>query len=114
MGWDAFAETKTGKTIKSAKIKKAFSDASDQLCLLVGCDGFLSHCALDCSGAGAALKEATGFGVYDEAGWSAEKVQLAKAKASWEEVEGCLSLIASAKVFLDLCAKHNLSIYFSW
>lgn len=115
MGWDAFAETKTGKVVKSKVILEEFKKGFEVVREAVGCaDGLLDVAALDCSGAGAALHKATGCHVYNEAGWPSEKVKELNEDADWENVEGCLSLIASAKKFLEICANNNLSIRFSW
>ena len=52
--------------------------------------------------------------MYSEEGWSCEKVKIANAQAGWDGIGGDLGLLISAKMFLGLCAKHGLSIHFSW
>lgn len=118
MGWDAHAITKFGNPAsRCRRYKKAFQAAAEQLKAeghIV--DVYLSSCGLDVSDCGNMLEKATNCSVYDELGWSPELTKKINDSANWQfdvSLDDQWAYL-SAKTFLNLCAKLNLGIKFSF
>jgi hypothetical protein len=110
MGWDGYADHKAGHEAKF----RAAARKVEEKCGAV--DGLLADGALDCTACALALQEAAGAGVWNEAGWSANKVKELAARAVWpDEVDSdrCWA-VESAKAFLNLCAEIGTGIHFGW
>lgn len=119
MGWDACSSAKqAGSTRKliDPDIDKLFRNA----------DAFVKRKAefadaglrigyLDCSECAHMLERATGKGAWGD-GWSVEQVQQINKEANWDFkfIKEDSWAYWSAKKFLEVCAKANLSIEFSW
>ncbi len=122
MGWDAYARPKpTG--VKLEPFKEARKQVLKHSKWV---DGGLADGGLDLSDSTRALSEMTGWGVYDEYGWSREKVKGAWSHAQmfgspppdysgedyYEEIDS--GAYWSAWYFLKTCAENNLKIDFSF
>jgi len=119
MGWDAYAKPKPSgeKQLKDFKaIKKSVLKHAPYY------DGGLDSYYLDLSDTAQALHEMTGWSVYDEYGWTPDRV-----KGAWEHAklfgtppreDGFDTTDAcaywSAWFFLKACAENNLGIEFSY
>lgn len=108
MGWDAFAETSRRAAFKAAAVRVRKQAGS--------VDGLLGEGGLDCSSCAYALEAATNASAWDEHGWNAEKVKQLAASATWpQEIDPEDKwAVLSAKAFLEVCAKLNCGISFSY
>ena len=119
MGWDAFSSVKTLDDCKPKhpEPRRLFRNAHLYVKRKAGSvDGYLEYGSLDCSDCRRMLEEATGESCYDENGWSKEKVRDLQKSANWNfeyDPEDAWAYW-SARKFLEVCAKLNLSIEFSW
>jgi hypothetical protein len=112
MGWDAHSSVK-----KKKEALKDFKEAAEWVKAKCGSvDGFLSGGSLDISNSGNMLAEATRESVYDKYGWEEKKVKGLYESAYWDfhYEEEDATYYWSARKFLEVCAKHNLRIDFSW
>lgn len=121
MGWDAYSSAKWIEgttTIKNKKIRKDFEEASRYVNDVAGCvDGGLSHGLLDLSGCGHMIETLTGRSAWDENPWSSEFVKKMYDTITQHEViddDERKDYYWSVRKFFEVCAKHNLSIRFSW
>lgn len=118
MGWDAFAKVRRDElTIHDEVIRNDFKSASDEVKQLTGkFDWLLPHAGLDVSTCGEMLSRATNMNHYDMDGWSISKVKRLQERVNWDfdYDKGDEWAYESAKRFLELCAKHDLAIEFSW
>ena len=106
MGWDA-----TASPVGSREVSE-FLKISEKVHSETGAvDGFLSSGALDCSACGKALERATGAWVWDMIMWDSHKVKEISESAKWSDTPDWAE--ASARAFLETCAKLGLSITFS-
>ncbi|MGD9211443.1 MAG: hypothetical protein PVI90_11730 [Desulfobacteraceae bacterium] len=131
MGWDAHAKHRSGNTIVldnhteqgylrivDGKLRKAFTAAAERVKSKHGSvDGYLHIGSLDCSDCAEALQIATGMDCWSEEDLLHTQVKEYNKNANWEHPD--LKdlhpmLVASAKEFLSVCAKHNLRIEFTW
>jgi len=111
MGWDAISSVGKNKAI----IAK-FKEAEKLTIAMAGCaDANLWFGGLDCQECGEMLTIATGESVYVES-WSVEKVKQLYKKANWDFQYNKEAAWAywSARYLLAVCARHELSILFSW
>ena len=117
MGWDAYSSVDKLKGDTKAKAKKAFIEAHKRVLKKCGeVDFYLHDGALDVSWSGHMLSQATNEPVYVDKPWDIEKVHKLRNKANWnfeyeKEQEWAYW---SAREFLNVCAKYNLSITFSY
>jgi hypothetical protein len=110
MGWDAISSVGNNKAI----IAK-FKEAEKLTISMAGCaDANLCLGSLGCKICGEMLTIATGESVYMY--WSESKVKKLNSKANWDFNYNKDEEWAywSARYFLEVCAKHELSISFSW
>ncbi len=134
MGWDAYAENADRSGLDrhwpgdvderpylvDPTLRDAFEAAQARIIRAdLSVDGLLSIGGLDCSPCARALEAATGHSAWDPDGWSAEQVKELAASAVWPErldpdPNGDAWAVASAREFLETCARHGLGIYFSW
>ena len=118
MGWDAFANIERDwdkKIVKVSAINKEFKKASKYVQKKTGAvDWLLTMGGLDVSTCGNMLERATNESVYKD--WDAELVQKLNKSAYWGfEYDKAESwAYYSAKKFLEICAKFDLSIRFSY
>ena len=129
MGWDGYA-TKDGKVIdvnwgnfrddkpqiKDEGLRGKFIKAAKGVVEIAdGVDWLLGLGGLDCSDCAYALQDATGMNCWGN-DITAEKVKEFYDNANWENVRDGLSkeLVASAKAFLEVCAREGLGMSFSW
>ncbi len=111
MGWDAISSAG-----KRTGILSEFKNVEKDVIYETGnCDGSLHNGCLDCKECGEMLTIATGESVYGES-WSSEKVKLLYQTAYWDFQYNNENAWAywSSRYFLAVCAKHELSISFSW
>lgn len=127
MGWDANASVKikrdenfkllnADELLNTEYVAEAFKRASKQARKETGSvDALLRLGGLDCSTCAKMLEKATGESVYVE-DWSALKVKTLSESANWDFKcdDGKAWAYWSARLFLETCAKFNLSIQFSW
>ncbi len=122
MGWDAFAEPVKNDWNKDGKItdirkRRVFKKASNEVAKKADTvDWLLEKGGLDVSTCGQMLEKATGQGVYDENGWSKDKVKELNKSACWDfqvDKEDAWAYW-SARYFLEACAKLGLRIRFSY
>jgi hypothetical protein len=110
MGWDAISSV--GKRMC---VLSEFKNAEKDVIYKTGhCDGALHIGCLDCKECGEMLEIATGESVYIY--WSESKVKKLNSKANWDFQYNKEDAYAywSARYFLAVCAKNELSISFSW
>ena len=117
MGWDAYARPKRGNKLP-AKVLSDFGAAADKVKAVAGSvDGLLREGGLDVSTCAHYLEEATTMSAWDENGWDVATVRHLASVADWEAVPvrpGDEWAAASARAFLDCCARHGLRIAFSY
>lgn len=119
MGWDAYSEPfETNWGLDNPEEGDRAWDECVKELRATGVrtiDGLLCHGGLDCSVCGTMLSRATGESVY-LAPWSSEKVQELAKTANWdfEITPDDEWARASAKAFLEHCAKLGRGIKFSW
>ncbi len=126
MGWDANASVKikrdenfkllNANELLNPEYAEAFKQASKQARKETGSvDALLRLGGLDCSTCAKMLEKATGESVYVEE-WSASKVKTLSKSANWgfKCDDSKAWAYWSARLFLETCAKFNLSIQFSW
>ena len=122
MGWDAFSSAKVKYSALPAKLtdpilEKAFTNASRYVKRKTGtADGLLRLGGLDVSTCGEMLEAATGQKVWVEHDWPSAVVKWIWKISEWDfeydkEEEWAYW---SAYYFLKTCAKHGLSIRFSY
>lgn len=118
MGWDAFTKIERGENkLINDQLDIAFKNAASFVKKKTGrVDPELHLGMLDNSCCAHFLYKATGVSVYDQEGWSINKVHLIRKKANWNfEFDKEFSWAYwSAKKFLEVCARKNLAIYFSY
>lgn len=119
MGWDAYSSAERTKkfNLKDPLLKIGFKDATKEIKKAWGTvDAALIYGCLDCYDCANMLEKATGQSCYNPEGWDVEKVKKLQLNAYWDfdfsAEDGWAH--GSAKKFLELCAKHGLSIKFSW
>lgn len=113
MGWDAYATPY--KELPENK-KASFVDAAIAIAKDCGAvDGLLSEGGLDCGVCARVLEKATQESPWVNE-WTPEKVKELAHKASWpsEDEDTPLWAIASARVFLNMCAAYDCGIEFSF
>lgn len=126
MGWDAFATKSNGKTLprtpiyegwlpRNPLIRLAFRRAVERVKQQESTvDGSLRHGALDCSPCAHAIERATGIDAWGD-DLSGRQVRDAARCADWSLVDDQPGwAVASAREFLNTCARYNLGVYFSW
>lgn len=121
MGWDAHSSVEVDYTRQPARIKNedqhlAFTNEAKSIINQAGTvDGNFDFGGLDCSRCARMLEKATGESCYG-ADWDAAKVKELRKNANWKFYRSKEHKWAylSAKKFLELCAKFDLSISFSW
>ena len=111
MGWDAIAFLAK----ESSYDKSDFEAISSEIIKKTGAvDGGFCSGYLDCSLCGKMIELASGLSVYDHVCWDADYVKNVNAMATWDfkyrKSEEWAYL--SAKLFIELASKHNLSIQF--
>ncbi|HNG68581.1 MAG TPA: hypothetical protein PLP63_06535 [Saprospiraceae bacterium] len=122
MGWDAdssaiIKQVHGTRRIANPQLRNQFYNAINEIQQKAGtADGSLIHGGLDCSNCADMIEKATLRSCYDSNGWSAEEVKKINESADWnfEYNQEDAWAYWSAKKFLELCAKNNLSIKFSW
>lgn len=123
MGWDAFSSAEVDwdkKQIVDKNLDSQFEEAAKFVIEKTGSvDGYLRLGALDVSTCGHMLQEATGENCWSETPWSPEFVKKMYREADWDfkiDAKDTDEKAAywSARKFLEVCAKHDLSIRFSW
>lgn len=114
MGWDCFAYGPKGGKITDSKIKSDFKSAAKKVCkkaeyhdIHVG-NGFV---ALDVSDTGQMINRA-GVDAWN-AGYKFRVRQL-KFNLDFEFQKEEAPYYWSAKLFMEVCEKHDLTIQFSW
>lgn len=120
MGWDAHSSAKVDwdrHRLADDNIHNLFAEAVDEVRKKADMvDGFLHLGSLDLRACAYMLQKATGQSCFSEQGWDADLVKLLNQRANWnfayEKEESCEYW--SARLFLETCAKANLSISFSW
>jgi len=118
MGWDAYAVVKIDdkSEIIDPVIRKDFKSIDTWVINKCGiADGLLISGGLDVDDCAYMIEKATGGSCWQES-WSKAKVKKLSDKANWNFAYDDDNKWAywSARRFLTLCAKHNLSIKFSW
>jgi hypothetical protein len=114
MGWDCFAFGPKGGKITDPKIKAAFNSAGSEVCKKAEyCDIHVGrgYVALDCSDTGQMINRA---GVD---AWNAGhkfRVQALKFNWDFEFTKEEAPYYWSARLFMEVCAKYDLTIQFSW
>ena len=125
MSWDAHARAsddgKRSRRLTAAELAE-FEAAAERVTDETGsADGYLREGSLGLRASGRALGEATGRGVYPETteatvsspwDWSPDDVKAALASATWPEPADLYQ--ASARAFLETCARLGLGVFFSW
>lgn len=120
MGWDAHSSAKVNwkeNRLRNANLNRLFINAHGYVKRKTGgVDGFLSIGSLDVDDCALMLEKATGKSCWDEKGWSKKEVKEIYKKADWDFEYKINEAWAywSAKKFLEVCAKSNLSIRFSY
>lgn len=112
MGWDAFSDA-----YNYDNPPEAFVKAAERVRREAGSvDGLLSKGGLDISTCGEMLEQATNASVYDEDGWSAEKVQRLAKDADWTFPVDTKdkSYYLAALEFLNTCSREGVGVRFSW
>ena len=132
MGWDAYA-TKNDEIVNinwnlynsdkrpeltDPVLKVTFEKAAQTVRELAEdkYDWMLSFGGLACSDCARMLEKATGIDTHpiDDSLLSSEQVKNLHKKANWEFAAIPLWAYWSARKFLEVCAKHNLGMQFSW
>lgn len=115
MGWDAFAMGPKGGKITDRKIKRDFTSAGEWVKKRTGTRDFAltgKLCGLDVSTCGEMLQRACGIHHYSENPWHPKEM-----KFNWEfepDDDEHWWAYWSARKFIEVCQKHNLTIKFSW
>lgn len=125
MGWDAYSSAFKNIDWKNEKLTDPkmniiFRDAAESARKKAGSyDVLLRYGGLDVSHCGEMIEQATGEDCWppeDDHEWDGQRVQQIASKANWDfeysPDQACYYW--SARVFLETCAKNNLSIKFYW
>lgn len=120
MGWDAHSSAKKDWAVNKLKdpdINRLFKNAEAYVIRKSGrVDWYLRMGGLDCSACADMIEKATGRSPYVKNGWGKDLVKAINKTANWDfkyEPDEAWAYW-SAKKFLEICAKANLSISFSW
>lgn len=124
MGWDAISSAsdywiKSSTVISKKKMRKDFKDASQYVSDIAGwVDGGLECGVLGLSGSAYMLERLTGRTAWDPNPWSPDFVKEMYDKITQHEVldgdEDEKAAYWSVRKFMEICAKYNLSVRFSW
>ena len=113
MGWDAAA------THISEQARRAFEETAQKVENMgFGPDFQLERGGLDKRLCGYYLQQATGEGVYDDFGWSPERVQSLAGDVEWPPLEEMnekeQSAVVNARAFFEVCVAFRCGVSFSW